>query len=292
MSDVTAEVERHYGRGGLLDRILAALKEAGKDIDHLTIDDLAPIDELHSRRRQATKDLASMLAPKPGERVLDIGSGLGGPARYLAKVCGCRVTGIDLTAEFVATAADLTRRAGLAGQVDFQQASALDLPFPDASFDLAWSQNVAMNIADRPRYYAEMRRVLVPGGRLAIQDVAQGPGGPPHYPVMWADTPATSFLRTPEETRTLLEAAGLQGAGLAGQHGRGHRRDGGRARPRRGRRRWAAGPRHPSRGGPELLGQGTQRQSQHAGAPHSADQRPAQSRLRARVASANAQSEA
>ena len=90
MTDGSAEIERHYGRGGLLDRILTALKEAGKDIDRLTIDDLSPIDELHSRRRLATKELAAMLAPKPGERLLDIGSGLGGPARYLAKVCGCR----------------------------------------------------------------------------------------------------------------------------------------------------------------------------------------------------------
>jgi ubiquinone/menaquinone biosynthesis C-methylase UbiE len=210
MSDDTVAIERHYGRGGLLDRILAALQEAGKDVANLSIDDLAPIDELHSRRRQATKDLAGMLAPKAAEHVLDIGSGLGGPARYLAHVYGCRVTGIDLTAEFVATAADLTRRTHLCDRVAFQQASALDLPFPDASFDLAWSQNVAMNIADRARYYAEMRRVLKPGGRLAIQDVAQGPGGPLHYPVMWADTPVTSFLRTPEETRALLEGAAFQ----------------------------------------------------------------------------------
>ena len=210
MSDDTVAIERHYGRGGLLDRVLAALQEAGKDVANLSIDDLAPIDELHSRRRQATKDLAGMLAPKAAEHVLDIGSGLGGPARYLAHVYGCRVTGIDLTAEFVATAADLTRRTHLSDRVAFQQASALDLPFPDASFDLAWSQNVAMNIADRARYYAEMRRVLKPGGRLAIQDVAQGPGGPPHYPVMWADTPVTSFLRTPEETRALLEGGAFR----------------------------------------------------------------------------------
>src|SRR4029079_19737471 len=95
--------------------------------------------------------------------------------------------GIDLTAEFVATAVELARRTGLADRVTFRQASALDLPFPDGSFELSWSQNVAMNIADRPRYYAEMRRVLVPGGRLAIQDVAQGPAGAPPYPLMWAE---------------------------------------------------------------------------------------------------------
>jgi SAM-dependent methyltransferase len=209
MTDAAPDVDRHYGRGGLLERLLAALREAGKDVEHLTIEDLAPVDEFHSRRRVATVELARLLAPTASDRVIDVGSGLGGPSRYLAHAYGCTVSGVDLTEEFVAVATELARRTGLAGRVAFHHGSALALPFPDASFDLAWTQNVAMNIADRARFYAELRRVLKPGGRLALQDVAQGPGGDVIYPAMWAETSAMSCLKTPEETRTLLEAAGF-----------------------------------------------------------------------------------
>jgi SAM-dependent methyltransferase len=203
-------VESHYTRDDLGETILAALKAAGKDIDHLTPDDLAPVDEFHGGQRPATIRLAELVGFTGTERVLDVGSGLGGPSRYLAWRHGCRVSGVDLTAEFCRVAEMLTRLTELVGKVDYRQGNALDLPFDEESFDVVWSQNAAMNIADRDRLYREMRRVLKPGGRLALQEVAAGPGGPPHFPVQWAREPGISFLLTPEATRAKLEAAGFR----------------------------------------------------------------------------------
>jgi ubiquinone/menaquinone biosynthesis C-methylase UbiE len=202
-------VEAHYTTPELGAAILAALKAAGKDLDHLTPDDLAPVDEFHGGQRPATVRLAEMAGLTGSERVLDVGSGLGGPARFLAWRYGCRVSGVDLTAGFCRVAELLTRLTGLEGRVDFRQGSALDLPFAGESFDVVWSQNAAMNIADRDRLYAEMHRVLRPGGRLALQEVAAGPGGPPHFPVQWAREPGISFLLSQAEAKAKLAAAGF-----------------------------------------------------------------------------------
>jgi len=227
-------VEDHYTRQDLGEIILTALKQAGKDVDHLTPDDLAPVDEFHGGQRQATVRLADLLGLDGSERVLDVGSGIGGPSRFLASRYGCQVTGIDLTAEFCRVAEMLTRLTGLTGRVAYRQGNALDLPFEDMSFDVVWSQNASMNIADRDRLYAEMCRVLKRGGRLALQEVVAGQGGEPHYPVPWAPNRASAFCcrRRRRESSSKPPAFAL----LLGRTRPGHHRD--RRWP--GRRRPAA----------------------------------------------------
>jgi SAM-dependent methyltransferase len=203
-------VEIHYASQDLGRTILEALKAAGKDIDHLTPDDLSPVDEFHGGQRPATVRLAELVGFTGAERVLDIGSGIGGPSRFLASRYGCHVTGIDLTAEFCRVAEMLTRLTGLSDRVSYRHGNALGLPFDEMSFDVVWSQNASMNIADRDRLYSGMHRVLKPGGRLALQEVVAGHGGAPHYPVPWAREPSISFLLSAEATRAKLEAAGFR----------------------------------------------------------------------------------
>lgn len=208
-TQVHESVQAHYTRPDLGSLILAALEKAGKDLNRLTPEDLAPIDEFHIRGRAATLELARAAGVDSGKRVLDVGSGVGGTSRCLAREFGCRVTGIDLTDEYCRAAAMLTDRIGLAKLVDYRQGDATNLPFPDASFDVVWTEHVAMNIPDKPKLYRELYRVLEPGGTLAIYDVLAGPSAPVIFPVPWARTPESSFLATPDEMRSLLEQPGF-----------------------------------------------------------------------------------
>lgn len=207
---IEEQVAAHYGSGGGEEAsLLAALRKAGKDIDHLTTADLAPIDEFHLGWRAATVGFAEALAFPRGAGVLDIGSGIGGPARYLAETRGVRVTGIDLTPAYVALANALSRRVGLAGQTAFREANALALPFPEAAFDGAYTIHVAMNIADKAKLFAETRRVLKHGATFGIYDVMRAGAGDLPYPLPWSPTSATSFVERPSAYHRWLGDAGF-----------------------------------------------------------------------------------
>ena len=204
------KIADHYTSGELQERLNAALRDDGVDPDRPTIETLAPYDQFHGRGMEATEEIAGMLKVAATDHLLDVGSGIGGPARYMAHRFGCKVTGIDLTPEFCDVARHLTQLLGLESQVDFELGDALAMPFANATFDGAYSMNVSMNISDKAAFYREIRRVLKPGGWLMLSELAQGPGGPLDYPTPWAATTATSFLATPEETRAGLDAAGFE----------------------------------------------------------------------------------
>jgi SAM-dependent methyltransferase len=186
-----------------------ALAAAGLDPDALDVDDLAPLDEFHAFGRAATVALAEIAGVARGERVLDVGAGIGGPARVLAARYGASVTALDATPRFCRASEALTRGAGLTGAVEVVCADALELPFPDASFDLAWTQAVGQNVADKARFMGELARVVRPGGRVALFELAAGPGGPVELPVPWADRPEQSALVPAAELRRLVERAGF-----------------------------------------------------------------------------------
>lgn len=203
-------IARYWGREHLAEAILAALTARGVSLDALTVDALAPVDQFHGGGKPVTVRLARLAAVRPGTRVLDVGGGFGGPARTLAVEFGCHVTGIDLTESYVRAATVLTARMGLEDRVSHQVGNALALPFPDGAFDMVWTQNSGMNIADKEALYAGFHRVLRPGGLLALQEPMAGPAQPVVYPVMWARDASTSFLCPPDEMRAVIEAAGFR----------------------------------------------------------------------------------
>ena len=206
---VEHSVTEHYTHGGLEAALLAALTAAGKDVERLTPADLMGADEFHVGGAQATKELMAQLDLRPGMTLLDIGSGLGGPARHLARH-GCHVVGIDLTPEYVAVATSLSRRMGMAEQVAFHRANADRLAFPDASFDGATLLHVGMNVPEKAGMFTAVRRALKPGGFMAVYDVMRMEEGEIEFPVPWSGGAATSFVETPDAYRAALEGAGFR----------------------------------------------------------------------------------
>jgi MPBQ/MSBQ methyltransferase len=209
-NDLERAVARHYGRTGLKARIVDAIAAAGLDPHNLTPDDLAPVDEFHTGGRLETMHVLGKIHLDKNDRVLDVGCGLGGTARYLAANVGCRIIGIDLTPEYIEIAKILGERTGTSDRVEFMTASALNVPFDNRQFDAAITFHVAMNIKDRPALYREVARVLKPQSVFCIYDVMKGPNDGLKFPVPWAEDATNSHLTHVDEMCELLSIAGFK----------------------------------------------------------------------------------
>jgi SAM-dependent methyltransferase len=210
MTDVDERVTSHYGWPGLMEAIEHEIRRNGIEPEQVTVAQLAPLDNYHAFRLAGTLALARAAGITASDRILDAGGGIGGPARQLAMRFGCSVTVLDLTAEYCAVGERLTAWTRLTDKVSFVEASALQMPFAAASFDLVWTQHASMNIPGKEALYREIARVVRPGGRFAFFDILAGPNQPIHVPVPWAADRSFSFLLSPAETRAFITAAGFR----------------------------------------------------------------------------------
>jgi MPBQ/MSBQ methyltransferase len=207
--NINPQINAHYGNDGIYDRIVAALRQADIDPGHVTIEQMAPIDQFHTGGLPATKALADRLSLSPASTVFDAGCGIGGSPRYLAKNFGCTVVGMDLAEEFIAAAGPLNELLGLAGQIECSVGDITATGLPENTFDFVWSQNVLMNIADKAAALSEAYRILKPGGQLALQAVMEDNPGQRSYPVPWAPSADIDFLVTSAEFQRLAVDAGF-----------------------------------------------------------------------------------
>lgn len=200
----------HWGRGDVYGLIVSALDKLSMPLEGLTVADLAPVDHFHARGLAATVELADQLPIKAGQHIVDIGCGLGGPARYIAKRFQCTVSGVDITRPFVKAANKLTALVRMEGQVNIEHGDGQRLPYPNACFDGGYTQHVTMNVADRPGFFAEAYRVLKPGAFFALTEHGLGTTGDPHYPLPWSADGSGAYLVTPSETQAFLEETGFE----------------------------------------------------------------------------------
>src|SRR5262245_54559878 len=210
MTNVSDAVRQRYAKTGILDRVIAFLRERGIDPEHPSYQDFFPFDQLHGHGIEATRDHLERAGIDSSMQVMDLGCGVGGCSRVIAATRGCRVIGVDLTPQYIEVARELTRRRGLADRIEFRQADALDLPFAEATFDHVWCHNVTMNIQDKTKLASEVARVLKRGRRFSCSEFGQGPGGDPIFPLPWATDASTSFLVTPAMMRHALDEGGLR----------------------------------------------------------------------------------
>ena len=203
-------IAEHWGTRDFYALITSELSKMGKPLDSVTVEDLAPVDHFHARGFPATVDLADSLPIKPGQHILDIGCGLGGPARYIAQRFQCKVSGIDITPAFVDAGNKLTALVRMEAQVKIELGDGQSLPYESASFDGAYTQHVTMNVPDRTKFFAEAWRVLKPGAFFALTEQGLGPTGEPRYPLPWSADGSGAYLVTSIETRALLEQAGFE----------------------------------------------------------------------------------
>lgn len=207
---MSQSVIRHYSSEQLLARIDEALRSLHKDPEQITTDDLAAVDQFHVEGKKSTLELADLAKLQRGDNVLDIGGGLGGPARTLAQQFGCNVTVVDLTEEFCRTGEVLTNRVGLSDRVRFITGNAMDSHFAPATFDVVWTQHTSMNIADKGAFYKHISDLLKPNGKLAFHDIMAGPQNTLKYPVPWASSAEMSHLEPPSRMREHILAAGFR----------------------------------------------------------------------------------
>lgn len=200
----------HWASGDVYASIVSALGKMSKSLDALTIEDLAPVDHYHARGFPATVELADRLPIQAGQHIVDIGCGLGGPARYIAKRFQCKVSGVDITRPFVEAANKLTALLNMEDHVKIELGDGQHLPYANASFDGGYTLHVTMSVADRPRFFKEAYRVLKPGAFFALTEHGLGPKGHPYYPLPWSEDGSGAYLVTPSDTQAFLEAAGFE----------------------------------------------------------------------------------